>query len=285
VDRRTPSGGHVDIEWVEAGTPRRVAGVELNIQLSNGDDEDLRWYLEDYLQYPADPAPEYAAQDDPELAPIRGRPRSIVAVTAEGMTDCEQQAELRRRGGMEVRRSMMNANEARRLRTTSHAAMLAERAPWPARASAGDIAAAITLGEYFYRRNQRAEAERWFGQAVASGSPEGCHDLGVMRQEDGRAAEAEELFKRAAEAGYSKSMNNLAGSAMQRGDHDNALKWAGKAAEAGNLTGMINYGVLLLGAGRNEEARKWFDAAIQAGDLGTQQRIADQVRMSGLTLP
>ena len=205
-------------------------------------------------------------------------------MTTQGVADCEQQA-LRRRGGMEVRRSMMDASEAKRLRTTSHAAMLAERAPWPARATAGDVAAAISLGEYYYRRSQRAEAEQWFGQAVASGSPEGCHDLGVMRQEDGRAAEAEELFTRAAEAGYARSMNNLAGSALQRGDHDAGLKWAEKAAEAGNLTGMINYGVLLLGAGRGEDARKWFDSAIRAGDLGTRQRIADQVKRSGLTLP
>ena len=84
----------------------------------------------------------------------------------------------------------MSADEAKRLRTISHEAMLAGRDPWPARAQAGDTAAAAGLGKYFYLRHQRSEAEHWFEQAVASGDdPEGCYNLGVMRREDGRAAE------------------------------------------------------------------------------------------------
>jgi TPR repeat protein len=206
-------------------------------------------------------------------------------MTVEGVTGCGQQEELRRRGGMEVRLSMIDANEARRLRSTGHEAMLAGRDPWSARATAGDTAAAVGLGEYFYRRNQRSEAEHWFELAAASSDPEGCYDLGVMQLENGRAAEAEQLFTRAAEAGLAKSMTNLAALALQRGDRGNAMMWAGKAAHAGNLTGMINYGVMLLGSGHKEDARKWFDAAMQVGGPGAQQRITDQVAMSGLTLP
>jgi TPR repeat protein len=188
-------------------------------------------------------------------------------------------------GGMEVRRSMTYADEAKRLRTTSHEAMLAGRDPWPARAQAGDLAAAVALGEYFYLRHRRPEAEHWFEQAAASGDPEGCYDLGVMRREDGRAEEAEQLFTCGAEAGLPKSMTNVVDLALKRGDRDTAMTWAAKAAQAGNLTGMINYGVLLLGSGRGQDARKWFDAAIGVGGPGAEQRIADYVARSGLTLP
>jgi uncharacterized protein len=186
---------------------------------------------------------------------------------------------------MEVRRSMIYADEAKRLRTTSHEAMLAGRDPWPARAEAGDLAAAAGLGKYFYLRHQRSEAEHWFEQAAASGYSEGSYNLGVMRREDGRAAEAEQLFMRGAEAGLPKSMTNVADLALKRGDRGTAMIWAAKAAQAGNLTGMINYGVLLLGSGHNKDARKWFDAAIGVGGPGAQQRIADHVARSGLTLP
>jgi TPR repeat protein len=181
---------------------------------------------------------------------------------------------------------MTYADEAKRLRTTSHEAMLAGRDPWPARAQAGDSAAALGLGKYFYLRHQRPEAEHWFEQAVANGDdPEGWYNLGVMRREDGRAAEAEQLFTRAAEAGLPKSMTNVADLALRRGDRDTAMTWAAKAAQAGNLTGMINYGVLLLDSGRSKDARKWFDTAIGVGGPAAEERIADHVARSGLTLP
>jgi hypothetical protein len=68
ADRPIASGSQVDIEWKEAGAPPRVAQVELNAQIPKHDDEDLRWYLEDYLQYPADPAPAIAARVERRLA-------------------------------------------------------------------------------------------------------------------------------------------------------------------------------------------------------------------------
>jgi tetratricopeptide (TPR) repeat protein len=70
VDRPIASGSQVDIEWEEAGAPPRAARVELNAQPPKHDDEDLRWYLEDYLQYPADPAPAIAARVEGRLADL-----------------------------------------------------------------------------------------------------------------------------------------------------------------------------------------------------------------------
>ena len=49
---------------IEAKVPDRTvspASVELAFALSRQDHEDLRWYLEDYLEYPHDPAPQIAA--------------------------------------------------------------------------------------------------------------------------------------------------------------------------------------------------------------------------------
>ena len=70
ADNRTPSGTRVDIEWEETGAPRRVARAELSVHLSEDDDEGLRWYLEDYLQYPMDPAPTIASRVERRLAEL-----------------------------------------------------------------------------------------------------------------------------------------------------------------------------------------------------------------------
>ena len=135
----------------------------------------------------------------------------------------------------------MDADEVKRLRTTSHAAMLAERDPWPARAAAGDTAAAVALGKYFYHRQQRAAAERWYARAAAAQDPEACHDLAVLRQEEGRAAEAEELFTTAAEAGHPGAMNALGTMALRRGDRrPQACNWTGRAAAGGSPIAMKN---------------------------------------------
>jgi hypothetical protein len=39
--------------------PRQTAGSAFEFSLSKEDQEDLHWYLEDYLQYPLDPAPRW----------------------------------------------------------------------------------------------------------------------------------------------------------------------------------------------------------------------------------
>ncbi len=51
----------VEIAFEGAG-PRRVAKAEVTFRLTGQDEEDLRWYLEDYLQWPHEPAPTIAAR-------------------------------------------------------------------------------------------------------------------------------------------------------------------------------------------------------------------------------
>lgn len=49
---------------------RRVAEAVFPFSLSPQDEEDLRWYLEDYLQYPQDPAPAIARRIEGRLAEV-----------------------------------------------------------------------------------------------------------------------------------------------------------------------------------------------------------------------
>ncbi|MCP3960883.1 MAG: CHAT domain-containing protein, partial [bacterium] len=47
---------------LEGDNPRRTAKAELELRLTRRDEADLRWYLEDYLQWPHELAPEIAAR-------------------------------------------------------------------------------------------------------------------------------------------------------------------------------------------------------------------------------
>ena len=55
---------------LEDGPLRQVAVAEFTSLITPQDREDLRWYLEDYLQHDADPAPEIAARIETRIAGI-----------------------------------------------------------------------------------------------------------------------------------------------------------------------------------------------------------------------
>jgi tetratricopeptide (TPR) repeat protein len=55
---------------VEGVGARRSASARLEVGLSGQDREDLRWYLEDYLQYPVAPAPGIAARVEARVAEL-----------------------------------------------------------------------------------------------------------------------------------------------------------------------------------------------------------------------
>ncbi|MBU0908772.1 MAG: CHAT domain-containing protein [Proteobacteria bacterium] len=52
------------------GSHRQTAIVEFDFPVTSQDREDLRWYLEDYLQYIADPAPKIAARIEDRIAQL-----------------------------------------------------------------------------------------------------------------------------------------------------------------------------------------------------------------------
>jgi tetratricopeptide (TPR) repeat protein len=60
----------LEIAFEEEGSPRRTAVSHFAFAMSDQDREDLRWYLEDYLQYPLDPAPKIAARIEARIAEI-----------------------------------------------------------------------------------------------------------------------------------------------------------------------------------------------------------------------
>jgi tetratricopeptide (TPR) repeat protein len=60
----------VELVLEDDGQSRQVAKSRFVFALSTPDEEDLRWYLEDYLRYPFDPAPAIAARIEQRIAEI-----------------------------------------------------------------------------------------------------------------------------------------------------------------------------------------------------------------------
>src|SRR5260370_39299592 len=68
-----PDQYRVEVALEGDGLPRQIALATFGFQLAAQDQEDLRWYLEDYLQYPQDPAPAIAARVERRMAELGTR--------------------------------------------------------------------------------------------------------------------------------------------------------------------------------------------------------------------
>jgi tetratricopeptide (TPR) repeat protein len=60
----------IEIALEGGGLPRQTATSHYNFKLTDQDQENIRWYLEDFLQYPHDPAPKIAARIEEHMAQI-----------------------------------------------------------------------------------------------------------------------------------------------------------------------------------------------------------------------
>jgi hypothetical protein len=60
----------VDLEFEADNRPRQTAMVTFDFEISDQDQEGLRWYLEEFLQVPQDPAPTIAARIETRMAEI-----------------------------------------------------------------------------------------------------------------------------------------------------------------------------------------------------------------------
>lgn len=60
----------VEIAFEDDNGSRLTADPKFRFELTSADRTDLRWYLEDYLQYPMDPAPEIAARVEGRMAEL-----------------------------------------------------------------------------------------------------------------------------------------------------------------------------------------------------------------------
>jgi hypothetical protein len=65
-----PDQYRVEIACEGEGLPRQTATAPLTFRLSAQEQEDLRWYLEEYLQHPLDPAPKIAARVEQRMAEV-----------------------------------------------------------------------------------------------------------------------------------------------------------------------------------------------------------------------
>jgi hypothetical protein len=70
LTHRVDSAGQVVVLALEGAGAPRMAKVEFDFGLTAQDREALRWYLEDYLQYPMDPAPQIADWIEDRLAAL-----------------------------------------------------------------------------------------------------------------------------------------------------------------------------------------------------------------------
>jgi hypothetical protein len=71
VDRLDPGGRRtVVVSWQAPGVLPREATTEVSVQVDAGVAEKLRWYLEDYAEFPADPAPMIAAETEQIVARV-----------------------------------------------------------------------------------------------------------------------------------------------------------------------------------------------------------------------
>lgn len=69
-ERIAESKYRVRIELEEEGKARQTVDADFEFELTPEDHERMRWYLEDYLQYPQDPAPTIAAGVEKQIAEI-----------------------------------------------------------------------------------------------------------------------------------------------------------------------------------------------------------------------
>ena len=60
----------VEARFEDQGLTRATATAEFSFVFTPQDREDLRWYLEDYLQHAADPAPKIAARIESRIADL-----------------------------------------------------------------------------------------------------------------------------------------------------------------------------------------------------------------------
>jgi len=59
-DVRSGAGWRVEVTWRDDGASPRLAVAEISAEPNESDSELIRWYLEDYSEYPVDPAQELA---------------------------------------------------------------------------------------------------------------------------------------------------------------------------------------------------------------------------------
>jgi hypothetical protein len=82
-----PDQYRADLEFVEGRGAPLTATAAFPFRMTPQDQEDLRWYLEDFLQYPHDPAPTLAARIERRMAEIGTQ---LFTAVFEGNRDAER---------------------------------------------------------------------------------------------------------------------------------------------------------------------------------------------------
>ena len=69
-DRVDPNRFRVEVSYEILGAARQTSTSNVDFRLTDQEHEQIRWYLEDYLQFPQDPAPTIASRIEQRIAEI-----------------------------------------------------------------------------------------------------------------------------------------------------------------------------------------------------------------------
>jgi len=98
-----PDHYRAQLSFKDEDGSEQIADVKFEFRFTRADDVDLRWYLEDYLQYPMDPAPEIAARVEARMAELG---KTLFQLVFEGDAEArEMLPELRKKTGRYARRN------------------------------------------------------------------------------------------------------------------------------------------------------------------------------------
>jgi hypothetical protein len=89
-----PDRFRVELALEGEGLPRQTANTTVELAPSPQDEEGLRWYLEEYLQWPRDRAPEIAARIEQRLAKSAGKPHDAAETRFNVAFDLAQDGRL-----------------------------------------------------------------------------------------------------------------------------------------------------------------------------------------------
>jgi len=78
---------HVEVAFESPHVPRQTATSKVTFELTNQEHEQIRWYLEDYLQFPQDPSPMIAGRIEQRMAEIGKNLFKAVFHTSENARD------------------------------------------------------------------------------------------------------------------------------------------------------------------------------------------------------
>ncbi len=138
----------------------------------------------------------------------------------------------------------------------------------------GNAFCSFDLGVLLEGRGELAEAERFYGRAVAAGHVEAAFSLANLLTGRGEVERAEQFYRQAALGGHGAAAFSLANSLAERGEVAEAEQLYRKALDAGVVGAAVGLATLLGARGEVAEAEQFYRQAADAGDFVALNSLA-----------